>query len=413
MKVLLPVHARSVRSLGEGLFFLLLVLGFTACTKDKDVVEPVQVEVAISYPANYKAKAGAGITVKLESTTGGESFTQTTGGDGKAVFTSVLPGTYNATATQKLSAADAAAVTGLFSQELTLNAAKTSLNINATENKTIALELAGTPAGSLLIKEVYYTGSKTPSGGTYFSDQFVEIYNNSDQVIYLDGLCIADVHGVSGQINPNSAPTDFKTDAAHVYLSSVWRIPGTGQQHPLEPGKSIIIAQDGINHKTDPAGNPSSPVNLANAEWETYNERPDNRDTDSPAVPNLERLYFTGGFDWLVPVFGPGLVIFRTPDFSKLEKAVIPSSPTLEPRIKLPVAQVIDTFEALQDGNSGGFKRIPVAQDAGFVFASGTYTSESFRRKTATTLNGRRILQDLNNSGSDFEKLATPTPRGF
>ncbi len=394
---------------------LLLSLGFLlASCRDTDVVEALPVTVTVSYPSTYAVKAGAGITVTLESTTGGEKLpAQTTDANGTVRFPSVLPGTYTVSATQTLSATDAERITNVFRQALTLNAVQRSVSITASSNQTIPLELAGAPAGTLLIKEVYYTASKTPNNGNYFSDQFVEIYNNSDSTIALDGLCIADVYGVSGQINPNSTPTDFKDDTRHVYLNSVWRIPGTGRQHLLEPGKSILIAQDGINHQTDPAGNPNSPVNLANADWETYNQRPDNRDTDSPSVPNLERVYFTGGFDWLLPVFGPGLVIFRTSDFNTLEKVAIPSAASLEPRIKLPIGQIIDAFEGLQDANSGAFKRIPTSVDAGFVFASGTYTSESFRRKTATTFNGRRVLQDLNNSGSDFEKLSKPTPRSF
>ena len=74
---------------------------------------------------------------------------------------------------------------------------------------------------------------------------------------------------------------------------------------------------------------------------------------------------------------------------------------------------VIDAFEALKDAGSGSFKRIPVALDAGFVFASNTYTAESFRRKTRTTINGRRVLQDTNNSTNDFELLTKPSPKAF
>ncbi|MNQ80536.1 hypothetical protein D3C85_955210 [compost metagenome] len=191
----------------------------------------------------------------------------------------------------------------------------------------------------------------------------------------------------------------------------MWRIPGTGRQHPLAAGASIVIAQDGVNHK-EATLNPNSPVDLSNADWETYNERPDNRDADAPNVPNLEKLYFTGGFDWLLTVFGPGMVIFRTDDFSKLEKVAIPNS-TLPERIKIPNSLVIDAFEALKDANSASYKRVPVALDAGFVYASDTYTAESFRRKVSNTVGGRIVLQDTNNSGNDFVKLATPTPKKF
>ena len=152
---------------------------------------------------------------------------------------------------------------------------------------------------------------------------------------------------------------------------------------------------------------------MSKADWETYNERPDNRDADAPGVPNLEKTYFTGGFDWLMTVFGPGLIIFRTDDFQKLEKLTAPGSTSTVQYVKIPNSMVIDTFEALKDAGSGSFKRIPVALDAGFVFASNTYTAESFRRKTRTTINGRRVLQDTNNSTNDFELLTKPSPKAF
>ncbi|MGF1925954.1 MAG: DUF4876 domain-containing protein, partial [Bacteroidia bacterium] len=107
------------------------------------------------------------------------------------------------------------------------------------------------------------------------------------------------------------------------------------------------------------------------------------------------------------------IVVFRTDDFSKLEMVPVPGSTSATTYVKIPNALVIDAFEALKDATSGSFKRVPVGVDAGFVFARDTYSAESFRRKVSTTINGRRVLQDTNNSGNDFEKLASPTPKRF
>jgi len=402
------------RILSIGLFgslVLLLGFGLDAC-RQREEVQPVQVTVQLQYPSEFSEQAGEGIAVRLENTSNGMVYESNSTNAGIAVFAAVLPGTYNISATISLDATQAQNITGVFNKAVTLNAAQNGARVTEPQN-SFTLTLRGAPSGGLVIKEVYYTGSRTPSGGNYFSDQFVEIYNNSDEVIFLDGLYIADVWGVSGQINPSSQPTDFQNDPDNVYVNSVWQIPGSGQEHPIEPGKSIIIAQDGINHRTDPNGNPNSPVDLSNADWETYNERPDNRDIDSPTVPNLVRVYFTGGFDWLLTVFGSGVIIFRVDDFATLEEVIVPSSPTLQPRVKVPNGAVIDAFETLQNAESSSFKRIPVALDAGFTFATGTYTSESVRRKTATTVGERRVLQDFNNSTQDFQLLSAPTPRRF
>ncbi|QCR21625.1 DUF4876 domain-containing protein [Pontibacter sp. SGAir0037] len=394
------------------LMLLLAVVAFWSCEKKDDAIPTVTVQVSVTNPDNYSQSVATNTKVTLTGSDNGEVKTITIGDatqNGVAIFTDVIPGTYTVAATRSLSPEEAYTLTGA-RQKTELNASQTGVMV-VPQNpiSEVELQLGSSIISALVFKEVYYTGSRTPSGGTYFSDQFVEIYNNSDEVIYLDNLCIADIYGVSGQINTNSEPTPFKSDRNHVYASSVWRIPGTGTQRPLQPGQSIIIAQDGINHKE---ANATSPVDLSNAEWETYNERPDGRDADAPNVPNLERLYFTGGFDWNVPVFGPALVIFKIEDFNSLEKVAIPGSSTSE-RIKIPNSLILDAFEGLQNAESGNFKRIPTALDAGFVYASDTYTMENFRRKTSNTVNGRRVLQNTNNTANDFEKLAKPTPKGF
>ncbi|MCA6378541.1 MAG: DUF4876 domain-containing protein [Cytophagales bacterium] len=394
----------------QSLFFVFaIIMSFTACRKEIDELKTYAVTVQAKYPSTFSSQLALDATVTLTNIADGSIKTSTTNASGDAVFKDVLPGTYSIAANKSLSAADALSLTGI-SNSVQLNGAKNDVLISQAE--TFQLQLQGSAIGGLVIKEVYYTASKTPSGGNYFSDQFVEIYNNATDTLYLDSLCIADIHGNSGLINPTSLPTPFNTDNGNVYANSIWQIPGTGKQYPLAPGQSIVIAQDGVNHK-DASLNPSSPVDLSAANWETYNERPDGRDADAPQVPNLRRVYFTGGFDWLLTVFGPGVIIYKA-DFTKLEQVAIPgASSTTPPRIKVPNGVIIDGFEALRDGNSASFKRVTTAVDAGFVFADNTYNMQSFRRKVTTIINGRRVLQDTNNSTNDFEKIASPTPKGF
>jgi hypothetical protein len=405
----LPFSRRTTRrrAVLPGLAALVLA----ACADSGTEVQTFPLDVTVEYPATYATRAAVGARVLLTNTQTNTADTATTDAQGTARFLRVLPGNYVLSASRDLSADDAFTLTGQRTA-VTLNAINPVVSLLAAPSVPLRLTLAGSRLGDLVIKEVYYTGSRTPSGGTYFSDQFIEIYNNSTDTIYTDGLAIADVFGVAGQINPTNVPTPFQSDVNNVYVSSIWQIPGTGRQHPLAPGSSVLIAQDGINHRDDPLGNPNSPVNLGTADWETYNERPDGRDLDSPTVPNLTRVTFRGGFDWLLPVFGPGVVIFRAPNLAALDSTLVPGT-TQTYVTRVPTALVIDAFEALQNGNSASYKRVPAALDAGFVFASGTYTSESARRKTRAIIAGRRILQDGNNSGNDFTVVTPPTPRGF
>jgi hypothetical protein len=398
---------RNLSILALGTFFMLML---TNCSSD-DGPSSGDIIVTVNYPDNYAEQLAQNVEVKVVNTLNGKETTNQTSDLGVATFSRITPGTYTITANVSLSSSETEALTGI-AQEVQLSGVSSNVDLMAGQEATAVVDLNGSPLGSLVFKEVYYTGSKTPSEGNYFSDQFMEIYNNSTEVIYLDNLYIADIYGNSGLINSNSIPTEFQDDQDHVYANSIWRIPGNGTDHPLAPGESIVIAQDGVNHQLDEL-NPNSPVDLSDADWETYNVRDDNRDADAPAVDNLERMYFTGGFDWLVTVFGPGLVIFKTDDFDSLEQVPYPNpdfADFLDPRVKIPNELIIDAFEGLKDANSGSYKRIPVALDAGFVYADGTYTAQSFRRKVAATIEGRVVLQDSNNSSEDFERLDTPTP---
>jgi hypothetical protein len=399
-----------MKRLLSALVMLSIFLG--ACKKDRfGALVTSSVTVKAKFPGTYSQEFASGATITLTSIVDNSVKTSTTNTNGEAVFSDVLPGEYSISANKNLTAAEALTLTGI-NTAITLNAIVNKATVVGSQNPIFLLQLQGGTVGGLVIKEVYYTASQTPSGGNYFSDQFIEIYNNSTDTLYLDSLCIADIHGNAGLINPTSLPTPFNTDNANSYANNIWRIPGTGKQRPLAPGKSIIIAQDGVNHK-DAILNPNSPVDLSNADWETFNERPDNRDADAPSVPNLERVYFTGGFDWLMPVFGPSLVIFKA-NFATLEQVpILGASATTPPRIKIPNNIVIDGVEFLRDGSSASYKRLPAALDAGFSFADGTYNKQSFRRKTSTIINGRRVLQDNNNTTSDFEKIPLPTPKAF
>lgn len=400
-------YLRSARAAGVVLVTTLAA----ACGDGGTEVTTFEVPVQVQYPATYASAAAAGARVLLTSVERSTSDTAVADAQGIARFARVLPGSYVVSATRTLTADEAQTLTGQ-RLPLTLNSVEPSRSILTAPSSPVATRLAGSRLGDLVIKEVFFTGSRTPSGGTYFSDQFVEIYNNSTDTIYTGGLLIADTYGASGQINPSNLPTPFNSDAQHVYLASIWQIPGTSTERPLAPGQSILIAQDGIDHKSDPNGNTASPVNLGNADWETFNQRVDGRDLDSPTVPNLTRVTFRGGFDWLLTVFGPGVVIFRVANPAALDTVLVPGT-TSTYATKLPVSAVIDAFEAVQNGSSGPYKRVPAAIDAGYVFASGTYTSESARRKVAAIIGERRVLVDTNNGANDFAIRTPPTPRAF
>lgn len=383
---------------------LLIFVGlFTACDDD-DVTKSADADITVNYPETYSEEFAEGAVVEMKNMDTQDTYTAETNEEGIAVFEDILPGNYNITANKTLSAEEAGTLTGI-SEELNLNAINNDISIASDEFKEISLKLEGSKVGNLVFKEIYYTGSE----GYYYSDQFYEIYNNSTEAITVDSLIIADIYGSAGNAGD---PTPFQDDDENVYARNAWMIPGDAD-HVLEPGESLIIAQDGINHYEDPNGSENSPVDLSDADYETYVDNEDNTDTDAPDVPNLIRMHYTGGFDWLTPVFGGSYVIFKVDDFSELELVTNPESSSSTEYLQIPVELVIDGVDALVDENAGDYKRLPASLDAGFAYCSGTYVGESIRRKISKTIDGRHILQDKNNSTEDFEVLETPTPKSF
>lgn len=389
---------------------LLLLVGLTACDSGMDEVTPFEVDVRVTFPEDYPVSEAEGVTVTATNDERGGTQTAETNAAGIATFEELVPGPYAFSATLSIKGERAAELTGSPAPR-TLNANLPLQNLDRPPAEAIELQLNVAAAGTFVIKEVYYTGSETPEGDTYFRDQFIEIYNNTDELLYADELYIASIYGASGQINPNTEPTPFQDNQDAAYASNVWRVPGGGTDVPVEPGESLVIAQHGIDHADDPDGNPASPVNLGDADFEMYTGR--EQDIDVAGVPTMERTYFTGGFYSLVPVFGPAWVLFETNDFGSLEQVPVPDLDFLDPRIRVPNELILDGFEALQTPTSDDFKRLPLDVDAGFVAASGTYTSESARRLVQREVDGRRILKNTNNTGSDFEIIGTPTPRSF
>ncbi len=387
-----------------------LVLCFSSCKKDEE--ETYKVTVHVKNPDSYNTEQAEGVWVVLQNTTSSRTDSMKTDKGGNVMFEEVKGGVYNIKASINLDAKTAETITGV-AQELQLSAVQN--NVSIVSDQTVDLQLEGARLGDLVFKEVYYSGSKTPAGKTYFSDQYYEIYNNSTDVIYADGLCLGVV--VSWSNKPTVSPF-LEAYPDQTAVESFWYIPGSGNEHPIEPGKSIIIAQDGINHKTDSLGNPNSPVDLSDADWETFVPRDDNKDIDQPNVPNLELGFINNfAFDWLTPVFGYAYVIFRIDgdikDYVENHKVGRPGSSSKKKYVLVDNNKIIDGFQAYKDDSETSMPKLHSVIDAGFTFdPNGTYSGKCVRRKVKDVIGNRTVYQDTNNSTDDFLNNQDCNPRG-
>lgn len=383
----------------------LVILAFSC---KKNVTPTYTLTVPLTFPSGFTlAGVPDGTEVKLiNSLTGRETILITTGGTG--IVSSVLTeGSYDGSCSFTVKVG---------TDEYVFNGVLTKVLLSKDTSSPMTLTLAKN-TGGFIIKEIYFAGSKTSDAKSYYSDQFHEIYNNSNETLYADGLCIAFLEQTPSAPNvwvnaDGSAMTSLPTTFQQ------WIIPGTGKEHPVLPGKSIVIAQDGIDHKTDPNGNSLSPVNLAKADWESY-VAASGKDTDSPGVPNMTLMYTTSTsmVDWLHSVFGYAEIIFRLP--VPWEQFVAnpanfktkPGSTSATQYLMIPVSYVIDGVEIVYPDEAKRNKRLPASIDAGYTWIDGgTYCSKSIRRKAKLVVDGRVIYKDTNNSNNDFLHDLVPTP---
>ncbi len=396
----------NLRDVAQALFTLcigFISLTLFGCRQEHPVAQKYEVVFAVQMPEGLEA-ALDGFAIRLSGNNLTQELTAVSNSAGKVSF-SLEAGEYAVSASKT-------------SEAFAFNAA---LSVTVSEKASFTLKLHATSlTGGLVFKEIYYSGSKTETGGKYYSDQFVEIYNNSDEVIYLDGLGIMAV-SPAASLSP-SKWIDGEGNLLPRYPSDgyVCYIPGSGKEHPLQPRTGIVIAQDGINHKTDKEGNPQSPVNLGNADWEFFvGEINGGKDADAAAVPNVAVMYATQTtrLDMLVSVFGPAMILFRLPEgMNPVEFAANPDNISTAPGesngktkyLLIPKEYVIDAVEGVRPDKLN--KRLHPEHDAGHISCESSYNSKSIRRKVDKIVDGKVFYLDTNNSGNDFLGDRTPTP---
>lgn len=400
----------------ECLFVLLILSG---CLDEKYRNEPALYSISMSFqlPATYTDGDFSALEVRLTRLDNGV-MVQREAPDGLLLFEALPPGTYRLWAGKTIDAETAlawgsklvTAVDVAKKRLVTLSCAVGEITIS-DDAAPLNVQLNESLPGDLIIKELFYSGTTTPNGKPYWSDQFVELYNNSDQPVFVDSLCIANVDG-SNNGTSSGIPSAFRNVQDSVYLEFVWMIPGNGTSHRLLPGESLIIAQDAMNHRNDPLGNPNS-FDLSFANWEVFLYRVDNqKDIDIAEAPNLIEIFANryNIHDWIFHSKGVGIALFRIEDVRDIAYVTEPYQTQGRQLMRIPARWVEDAVETLANRYSEAFRRFPTALDAGFVYCDEPYNGQSCRRKPEQVVDGRTILMDTNNSSADFEVIDFPTP---
>lgn len=143
-----------------------------------------------------------------------------------------------------------------------------------------------------VLAEIFFTGTLTPQGSQYFADKYFVIYNNSDKTLYADSLAIAESKFLT--VMKEDYTPDIMDEAMAV--QALYMIPGLGKSHPVEPGGSILICDNALNHKKANAN--SFDLTNADFEWADESTNPNISDVNNPRVPDLKKIYCSTKTVW-------------------------------------------------------------------------------------------------------------------
>jgi hypothetical protein len=388
--------------------FLFLSLFFAACDDDDDV--PVSnLTVSVSLPEVMGDDVSPeGLTVKFTNTSTGIETSGTINANG-VFYTVVEQGVYNVDVSGEKTYTSTASGEQTYEQTVNLSGVKQNVSIADVE-ASVDVKLFISVAGSgWVFKELYFAGSKTPEGKGYYKDKYFEIYNNSDKVLYADGISIGEADHITTK--ETNIWADIIDEAFVTWV--IYSIPGNGTDYPVQPGESVVLADVGIDHREAN----SNSFDLSGADFEWYDD--DRRDSDIPEVPNLIKNFSYTKTIWTPSSQGNrSYVIFR-PESSmeaflkenSVEKLNIDGSTSI--RYKIPNSIILDAVEL---STPSGFltKALSPALDISYTHCGDGDDSrygKCVRRKVQSKTNdGRLIYMDTNNSAVDFESAVTPKP---
>ena len=372
-----------------------------SCTDNNDTSSTVTATVKLEAAADVTIPEGAVFTVtatnfdtKQEISVEAENMT--------AVFTDLVPGRYTfMTSYMETTGTD----NNIYSGSLT--------NTNILEDAELTISIKVAKSSALVFKELYYNASKTSANKPYLKEQFYEIYNNSNETVYVDGLCF-------GHLMPENATGKANYDwgaqypvSDYVFFARIMQVPGTpgtDKKYPLNPGESIILCQYATDH-TVPELNPNS-IDLSSCEFEWY-EPSNTNQTDQDAI-NLKMAFPINPSSpykvWNTSTNGPAFAMFFPTEEFTNDKIATDQNNGVSTSYPVPASIILDAVEAIKDETQVQNKRVPTSLDAGYIWVTddngepAIQVGKSIVRKVLyTASDGHVILQDTNNTTNDFE----------
>ena len=393
----------------------------------------VSVDPADAAIAQQAGISVGGLTIRLTSQRPGDpGRTAVTAADGTTRFDNLLEGVYQASVERRLTAAEVARLPA-GDRDASVFAGSGSIILSPPAAASLAIDLVGARRGSVVISEIFanYGPSSTPPPN-YVYGSYVEVYNNSDTTVYLDGMLLTWTpvtwHWNSTPGGECSASNKIqRLDSTYVYLNSLLAFPGTGRDYPIRPGEAKVVAMDAMNHRA--AAPEKEQVDLSAAPFEQFWT---DGDIDNPFSVNMVRRYGSSG-----GIFGRGLMTYGggTQHILLAREALATLEETSERRCggngcfdapigRIPSRYLLDLWALESHPDQPGFAVASVQFPRCVPWTSPFYdrapaplvatTSPlAIRRRTVGfTTDGREILQRTRNSARDLER-AVPLQRSL
>jgi hypothetical protein len=245
---------------------------------------------------------------------------------------------------------------------------------------------------------------------TYFFGGFLELYNNADSTIYLDGIVIGQAYSQEFETQPVSCAQGaiFSQDPQGVWVHFFQALPGSGRDYPLPPGRVAVVATDAIDHRPlFPDG-----LDLSKADFDFSGPA----DVVNPGVPEAIDIGVAPSF------FGHGLFFGGLSNVPLLALPVQVSTLPHQPApfsgwqyVRIPRDRVLDVLALRETYRYAGTPcpRLVHAtfdrRESRLIGNDGDFVRSVARKVAYVRSDGRKILQHTRTSAADlFLSARTP-----
>ena len=385
------------------------VLALAACNKTPDPavsVNPASVEVS------YAGTDGA-VAVELKA----NRPWKLTRDEQTWYSVEPLEGTGDATLYIRVDAMEEVAARAA---ELTIQAETATAKLSIVQGLP---EVEDVKSGSFVIEEVFFAGCLLEDGQTSDSmdgDQYFKITNNTDKLLYADGLIICK----SSENSQNGGFSYWLIDddlSGHILVKDMFQFPGDGDDVPVLPGHSLVVAFAAQDFATENG----SGLDLSGADFEIFDG--EELDVDNPDVPNMNiflkssksfSFLHNRGYESYALVVLPDDVTEEsfmadnaftgTRSFWMDGEALIEGNAYPAGSYLIPNAWVVDGINCGVEEDYGN-PAFNATIDAGYA-GCGTVDKDPNRfGKSTIRKSADGKLVDTNNSTNDFTRDATPS----